>query len=100
MSSSIQSLTNDKTYCPRLFHGYQVILKKTNATSMRFGNLKFPENPFGLEIELFKRREQHNADGYLHPICASFKTYVMKYKKIAALQHKTVHRNCLPDSRI
>lgn len=78
MSSSIQSFTNDKTYCPRLFHGYQVILKKTNATSIRFGNLKFPENPFGLEIELFKRREQHNADGYLHPICASFKTYELQ----------------------
>lgn len=35
-------------------------------------------------------------------ICIQFVPVLkhMKYKKIAALQHKTVHRNCLPDSSI
>lgn len=35
-------------------------------------------------------------------ICIQFVPVLkhMKYKKIAGLQHKTVHRNCLPDSRI
>lgn len=35
-------------------------------------------------------------------ICIQFVPVLkhMKYKKIAGLQHKTVHRNCLPDSSI
>lgn len=62
------------------------------------------ENPFGLEneIRLFKRREQlpqHNADGCLHPILASFQN-IWNTIRLQRYNNKAVHRNCLPDSSI
>lgn len=62
--------------------------------------LNFPKTHLVLKLNYLNAENNTMQMDILHPICASFKTYVMKYKKIAALQHKTVHRNCLPDSRI